>query len=451
MPLPTEDGSPVAESPYASPQTVSHADSSASEQGLVDDRRRAWAWVPSLYFAEGLPYVVVMSVAVVMYKGLGIDNDSIAFYTSLLYLPWVIKPLWSPLVDVLGTQRLWIVTTQLAIACGFFGVAAALGAASFFTMTLGFLWLLAISSATHDIAADGFYMAGLDKKSQAWFIGIRSSFYRLAMIAGQGGLVLLAGTLESRMAPHGAWQATLIAAGLFFAALCVYHQFVLPRPASNRPPGAMSGRRLYKELGEAVTSFFAKPRIGVAIMFLLLYRFAEAQLAKTAAPFLMDPADAGGLGLSTSAVGAIYGTVGVAMLTLGGILGGILASRDGVRRWLLPMAAAINLPNAVYVILAFLKPTSTIVIGGFVAIEQFGYGFGFAAYLLVMLEISRGKHQTAHYALCTGLMALGMMLPGMFCGKLQLMMGYQWFFVWVLVATIPSFLATVLVRQNIKE
>lgn len=438
--------------PFSSPLAPPEEEAAApTDTGPPEDLRQAWAWVPTLYFAEGIPYVIVMSVSVLMYKSLGIDNDRIALYTSLLYLPWVIKPLWSPIVDVVATTRLWIVFTQLLIAGGFLGIAAVLGSPSFFTLTLAFLWLLAIGSATHDIAADGFYMAGLSKKSQSWFVGIRSTFYRLAMIAGQGGLVMLAGSLEERLPAPTAWAWTMAAAAAMFGGLAAYHQFALPRPAKQENRQRPSGAQILQELVESVTTFFQKPGVGIAVAYILIYRFAEAQLGKIAPAFLKDDIAVGGLGMTTYAVGKIYGLVGVALLLTGGILGGLLGAKYGLRRCMLPMAAAINIPNVVYVLLALFKPSSIWLIGTAVAFEQFGYGFGFAGYMLLMLYVSRGEHETAHFALCTGLMALGMMLPGMFSGKLQLAVGYEWFFVWVLLATIPSFAVTLLMRNHVKE
>ena len=452
MPEPNDASrSKAAESPFASPQTPPGMDQGSQGASPPPDKLTAWSWVPTLYFAEGLPYVLVMTVSVIMYKSLGIDNDQIALYTSLLYLPWVIKPLWSPLVDVLGTQRRWILLTQFLMAAAFFGIAMVVESSNFFVPTLAFFWLLAICSATHDIAADGIYMEGLNKQSQAWFVGIRSTFYKVAMIAGQGGLVMLAGRLEQTMSPATAWRWTLIVAAALYVGLCVYHQFLLPRPRQETSDASPERRQLLRELREAVASFFNRPHIGLIVAYLLLYRFAEAQLAKIAAPFLMDAADAGGLELSTSMVGKLYGVAGVSLLLAGGILGGVLGSRYGVRRCLLPMAAAINLPNVVYVFLAYFKPSSIWLVGGAVAVEQFGYGLGFAGYMLTMLHVSRGMHKTTQFALCTGLMALGMMLPGMFCGDLQLWIGYEWFFVWVLVATIPSFVVTALLQRVLEE
>ena len=413
---------------------------------MTTTKRSPWLWIPSLYFAEGMPYVVVMTVSVIMYKGMGVSNTEIALYTSWLYLPWVIKPLWSPLVDILKTKRSWIVAMQLLVGAGLAGVALTLPGDNFLRWSLAFLWLLAFSSATHDIAADGFYMLGLSQHQQAWFVGVRSTFYRLAMITGQGLLVMLAGAIEqSTGSVTVAWTNTFyVLAGLFLL-FCLYHQLVLPRPESDHS-GQYSGvADIFREFARTFVSFFRKEHIGVALAFLLLFRFAEAQLAKMAAPFLLDSADVGGLALSTSQVGFVYGTVGVLMLTFGGILGGFLAARNGLKFWLWWMVAAINLPNAVYIFLSLVQPEAYWIINTAVAVEQFGYGFGFTAYMLYMIYISQGEHETAHFAICTGFMALGMMVPGMFSGWLQEWMGYQNFFVWVMLATIPSFVVARLI------
>ena len=599
--------------------------------------RGPWWWVPSLYFAEGLPFVVVMIVSVILYKRLGISNTQIALYTSLLYLPWVVKPLWSPVVDVLRTKRWWIITTQLLIGAGLAGVALALPTNDFFRWTLAFFWILAFSSATHDIAADGFYMLALPSHDQAWFVGIRSTFYRLAMIVGQGLLVMTAGALETStgfpdvpvqvravaspvgsasfdapawaparqagpirivaaaneldvdLAPrtrdevaaiveevhswnirHGfyqeeekgeeqraakpdwlrwledfivrfigpddrsdaplniagdvaiarfaltgpvppgktievvferdsgdasfqviegsrfsitesnwnrpfaaviqidhrvdqptsaafrarsgnflfAWMSTFYLTAGIFLALCAYHAYALPKPASDHSE-AGSAHRWWIDFASAFITFFQKKHILITIVFLLLYRFAEAQLVKLASPFLLDMRERGGLSLSTGEVGFVYGTVGVTLLVFGGILGGWVAARYGLRFWIGWMALAINLPNLSYVFLAYVRPESFLVINAAIAIEQFGYGFGFAGYMLYMLYAARGSHETSHYAICTGFMALGMMLPGMVSGWLQELIGYQHFFVWVVLATLPSFFVTVLVYTHI--
>jgi PAT family beta-lactamase induction signal transducer AmpG len=393
-----------------------------------------------------MPFVVVMTVSVIMYKRLGISNAEIAYFTSWLYLPWVIKPIWSPLIDILKTRRYWITTMQLLVGAGFAGIALTIPADNAFRYTLAVFWLIAFSSATHDIAADGFYIAALSERQQAWFVGIRSTFYRLAMITGQGLLVMIAGYLEGATSSITvAWSsAFLLLAGLFLI-LFAWHRFSLPRPPGDVPAYAGPLKGLVRESVKTFASFFRRAHIGRILAFLLLYRFAEAQLVKLATPFMLDGQASGGLGLSTGEVGLAYGTAGVLMLTVGGILGGVLAARNGLRYWLWWMVAAINLPNAVYLLLAFTQPGNLLLIGIAVGIEQLGYGFGFTAYLLYMLYIARGLHSTAHYAICTGFMSLGMMLPGMVSGWLQEFLGYQYFFVWILIATVPSFLVAALI------
>ena len=413
---------------------------------LRADSRNPWAWIPTLYVAEGLPYVVVMSVSVVLYKGMGLSNTDIALATSWLYLPWVIKPLWSPVVDILGTRRRWIWVTQLVVGAALAGVALSIPAPDFFRWTLVFFWLLAFDSATHDIAADGFYMLATTEQQQSLFVGVRSMFYRVATIAGQGLLVMLAGAIQSRTGDlRLAWSVAMGAASVLFLAFGAWHRFVLPRPPVDRPGEARKIPQFVREFLRTFGSFFRKPRIVALLLFLLLYRFGEAQLVKLVAPFLLDPRAEGGLALSTTQVGFVYGTVGIGALTLGGILGGWMVSRHGLKAWLWPMLLAIHLPDAMFVYLAYAQPTSLPVIQLCVAIEQFGYGFGFAAYLMYMIYIARGEHQTAHYAICTGFMALGMMLPGMWSGWLQDLVGYRHFFVWVILATVPSFVVAALI------
>jgi PAT family beta-lactamase induction signal transducer AmpG len=405
--------------------------------------RNGWTWVPSLYFAEGLPYVMVMSVSVIMYKDFGISNTDIAIYTSLLYLPWVLKPLWSPFVDILKTKRYWIVSMQLTIALALGCLAFASALPDSFTLTLFFFWMMAFSSATHDIAADGFYMLGLTKHDQAWFVGFRSTFYRLAMIFATGLLVIFAGHLEVKLNDIPmAWMLSLAGLGIIFFLLFLYHNFILPYPSSDKPADTISYKFVLAEFVKTFISFFKKDQILVILLFILFYRFGEGQLAKLTIPFLKDPVNAGGLAVSTENVGFIYGTVGVAALTLGGLLGGFLAARKGLKYWLWWMLIAINLPDLVYVYLSFSQNTNLLIINIMVAIEQFGYGFGFTAFLLVLIYISDGNHKTAHYAIATGLMALGMMVPGMVSGWIQSVLGYKYFFVWVTVSTIPAFVIT---------
>ncbi|MDI6400855.1 hypothetical protein QLX67_02520 [Balneolaceae bacterium ANBcel3] len=603
-----------------------------------NNQKNAWAWIPSLYFAQGVPYVIVMFVTVVMYNRMGISNTEIALYTSWLYLPWVIKPLWSPLVDLLKTKRWWILAMQLCIGAGMAGVALTIPLPGFFQLTLAFFWLMAFNSATHDIAADGLYMLGLDKHQQAWFVGVRSTFYRIAMISGQGALVILAGTIESytglddvdiqaRSYPgyvqteaihpdevniqpakgtlemvvlpetveigtenrlrsevdsvvafarswnldHGfnpaleqdlrrdseeadteagwfrrnvirpaeafissrfgpedipqdseytgnvgvlfihlssapepgeevvlnfgrtrgdnsfslveghyfrfteenwnvpamaiiqidsqlsfesaalfqirsgntplAWSVTFFVLAALFLLFFIYHRFMLPYPAADKAVNTESGKRMAHTFFHTFVLFFKKDRIIAILAFLLLYRFAEAQIVRLASPFLLDPMEAGGLALTTGQVGWAYGTVGLIALTLGGILGGIMAARHGLRFWLWPMVFAMNLPNLVYVYLSQSMPDSIFVISGAIAMEQFGYGFGFTAYMLFMIYVSEGEHKTSHFAITTGFMALGMMIPGMFSGWIQELIGYPNFFLWVMIATIPAFIA----------
>jgi len=582
-------------------------DMSKTDPGTHEKRTGSspWRWVPTLYFAEGIPYVMVMTLSVIFYKRMGISNAQIALYTSWLYLPWVIKPLWGPVVDILRTKRFWILLMQLCIGAGLAGVAFTIPVERFFQFTLAFFWLLAFSSATHDIAADGFYMLGLSKGDQAFFVGIRSTFYRLAMLTGQGLLVILAGYFEASTGllpvevsvraveestqavftpgeiavepetgkdyfvssdevriglagipeseanslldavdqwnnAHGfypaekktgesaatepsddkltgnvgytwfrlstkpaegenivmnfsfdkgdksialarsyrfefnqenwdepafavfkldpklekatsasftglsgnirfAWTMVFIVVALLFAGFNIYHRFALPRPAGDLSSrGGSNG--FMNEFLSTFVEFFRKKRIGVILLFLLVYRLGESQLVKLASPFLLDSREASGLGLTTGDLGLIYGTIGIIALSIGGIIGGIAASRRGMKYWLWWMVAAMNLPNLVYVFLSYAMPSSLWIVGASVAVEQFGYGFGFTAYMLYMIYVSEGKHKTAHFALTTGFMALGMMLPGMVSGWLQELIGYQHFFIWVMICTIPSFI-----------
>lgn len=411
-----------------------------------------WGWVPTLYFAQGLPYVAVMTISLIMYKRLGIGNAEIAFYTGWLNLPWVIKPLWSPFIDLIKTKRWWITWMQLLIGAGLAGIAFTIPTEHFFQLTLALFWLLAFSSATHDIAADGFYMLGLDNKEQALFVGIRSTFYRIATIAGQGLLIMLAGHLETTTGniPF-AWSITfMVLAGLFLG-LWAYHKLILPRPDTDKKAEEVSSSSLMQGFWNTFVSFFQKKQAGLAILFMLLYRLPEAQLAKMSIPFLVDPISEGGLGLTTEQIGFVQGTVGIIGLTLGGILGGIAVSRQGLKRWIWPMVCAISIPDAVYVYLSYTQPESLLIVNLCVFIEQFGYGFGFTAYMLYLIRFADGEHKTAHYAICTAFMALGMMIPGMAAGWLQETMGYQLFFVWIMVCTLATFGVTALLKWDDKE
>jgi PAT family beta-lactamase induction signal transducer AmpG len=602
-----------------------------------ETKRNPWSWIPSLYLIQGLPFAVVNSVSVIVYKSLGVSNTDIAFYTAWLYLPWVIKPLWSPVVDILRTRRWWIWMMQLIMGTGFAGVALTLPLGAFFQASLVLFYLVAFASATHDIAADGYYLLATTEKEQAFYVGIRSTFFRVANIFGQGLLVILAGYIqahtgleknkvevsaatqaamaqlalstETRLAtaldgelrivsetssieinptprtkaevatflasakqwnltnnftrtrqqsaaskqnnepgwwtrtvsepagrflrehfgpdikaksdiagnvailslhlskppgkeivvtpafragdksislPEGArlvfddsnwnkpalavfqldpklktatratfeirsgniafsWTVTFFVLAGLMVVFCIWHKFILPRPAKDIPGDAQNTAAFIKEFFKTFGSFFAKEKIGYLLLFLLLYRFGESQLMKMVVPFLLDAREVGGLGLTTGQVGWVYGTMGILGLTCGGLLGGMVASRHGLKAWLWPMVCIIHIPDAIFIYLAYAQPDSIALITFCVALEQFGYGFGFTAYMLYMIYIARGKHQTAHYAICTGFMALGMMLPGMWSGWLQELIGYQHFFLWVILATIPSFIVVLLI------
>jgi len=421
------------------------------KQNLVKSiRQSAWSWVPSLYFAEGLPYVAVMTISIVLYKQLGLSNSEITFYTSWLYLPWVIKPLWSPFIDLVKTKRWWIVAMQLLIGAAFGGVAFTIPTSFWLQGSLFFFWVMAFSSATHDIAADGFYMLGLDDHHQAWFVGIRSTFYRLATIFGQGILVMIAGNLQVIYQGKIRYSWSLLFYGVMglFIALWLWHAFILPRPKEDvsrdaSPRAMMTG---FVEMAKTfVTKFPVKETI-IALLFMLFYRMPEGLLAKVSALFLIDARHNGGLGLSPQEYGLVQGTVGVIGLTLGGIIGGILAGKGGLKRWLWPMVCAITLPDAVYIYLSYGMPENLLIINTCVFIEQFGYGFGFTAYMLYLIYYSRGEYKTSHYALCTALMALSMMIPGLFAGALQEAVGYRMFFIIVMICCVVTFLVSAFLK-----
>lgn len=425
-------------------------------ESSVGKRKNAWAWIPTLYFAQGLPYVAVMTIAVIMYKRLGLSNTDIALYTSWLYLPWVIKPLWSPFVDLIKTKRLWIILMQSFVAVGFAGVAFFIPASFFVRATLAFFWLIAFSSATHDIAADGFYMLALKEGEQSFFVGIRNTFYRFATIFGQGILVMLAGWLEEgKILPSTAgniplaWSLSFYLLAAIFLALALYHKFILPRPASDKSRDNITPVGLLKDFFLTFGSFFKKKDLGLVFFFILTYRLGESQLVKIASPFLLDKGEAGGLALPTATVGMVYGTIGIISLLVGGIIGGIVVSRQGLKKWILPMALAINLPDLLYVYMASVLPQNIWLIIASVAMEQLGYGFGFTAFMLFLIYIANGEHKTSHYAIGTGFMALGMMLPGMAAGAIQEALGYQRFFWFVCLCTLPGIFASWMVSRKL--
>ena len=371
---------------------------------------------------------------------MGLSDAEVTFYTSWLYLPWVIKPLWSPFLDLIKTKRWWIIIMQLLVGAAFAGVAFTVNTSLWLQGTICFFWLLAFSSATHDVGADGFYMMGLNQHDQAFFVGIRSTFYRISMVVGKGGLIALAGFLHKNFDIQWAWSLVFYGLMALFMGLSLYHRFILPRPSEDSERKQVSASQLLRSFGETFLSFFKKEQALTTICFLLLFRLPEALIIPISQLFLQAPKGKGGLALSEIEYGTVNGVIGVVGLLIGGIIGGMMISRDGLKRWIWPMTAAITLPNLAYVYLAYMLPDNVIPISAAVFIENFGYGFGFSAYMLFMIYFSQGEHKTSHYALCTGFMALSMMIPGLFAGALVQAVGYRWFFVIVMIVCIFPFL-----------
>lgn len=411
-----------------------------------------------------------------LFAKMGVPNDQLAFFTTLLYFPWFLKGLWGPFVDIIRTKRWWIITMQalMTALCILLTLtlphpeaemmATKATSVGLFRWTLVFFIIAAFASATHDIAADGFYMLAHDTKSQAAFIGIRSTFYRIASVFSQGVLVYIAGQIENRTGDIPlSWQVTLGVTSVLMLCITLYHCFALPRPAEDQPRTSAEGekakgREVWRELADSFATFFTKPGVGLAIAFMLLYRLSEGFLVKLCQPFLVDSRATmlrdgqiigGGLELSTDTVGLLYGTIGVACLLLGGILGGIYISRHGLKKSLWLMASALTLPSFVYVYLSMAQPESLWIIGSAVSFENFGYGFGFTAYMMYMMHFSEGKYKTSHYAICTAFMALSMMIPGFIAGSLELAVGYSTFF-WIANAcSVTTFLITYFVYKRL--
>ena len=415
---------------------------------------KPWFWIPFLNFASGLPYAIIISVSVIMYKNLGISNEDIGVYTSLLYLPWVIKPLWSPFIELTGTKRKWFLSMQLLISIAFLIVGFTIPTSGFFMMTLAIFWVAAFASASNDIASDGFYLLVLPKEQQSFFLGIRSTFYRLSMLAGNGLIVLLAGYLEHKYGDNTkAWSYTMIIVGLLMTFITLYNFIFTPKEEINTLES--TDKTHHQNFATIFTSFFQKKQIGIILAFILVFRLGESQLLKMLSPFLLDGRELGGMGLDTEAVGIIYGTLGIFALTVGGILGGIALSKHGLTKWMFPMFLTMHLPILGFIGLAHFQPQDIfhlhINLYFFeinsplnlytcitVILEQFGYGFGFTGFMMYLIHVAEGESKTAHYALATGFMALGMMLPGMLSGFIQKYLGYENFFIWVVIATIPG-------------
>ncbi|MGF1936268.1 MAG: MFS transporter [Nostoc sp. ChiQUE02] len=398
-----------------------------------------WTFIPTLYFASGIPYVIINTVSVIFYKKLGIDNTQIALWTSFLYLPWVIKMFWGPIVDIYSTKRKWILYTQFAMFGCLGLIAFSLQLPNFFFISLATLTIGAFISATYDIATDGFYLLALSPEQQAFFVGIRSLFYRMAVIFGSGILVVLAGQLEVSLNNIPlSWTIAIGFSTLILAILFIFHRLILPLPESDNRRQIQTREKI--PFWSIISSYFAQDKIINILAFILLYRLGEAMLVKIASLFLLDKPEVGGLGLSTSDVGLVYGTFGVISLICGGILGGLLISKYGLKKCLFPMALALNLPDIFYVYMAYSKPLLTLVYP-LVSLEQFGYGFGFTAFSVYLMYICQGEYKTSHFAISTGIMALGMMLPGLVSGYLQKSLGYPLFFVLVCLLTIPGMIA----------
>lgn len=447
--------------------------------GASASKSHPWAWVPSLYFAEGIPYFIVNVISVTLFKRLGMSNGDLALYTSLLYLPWVIKPLWSPVVDVFKSKRWWILVMQAIITVSFALLALSVSP-DVFGLSLVILYVIAFASATHDIAADGFYMLALGEQEQSLFVGIRSTFYRISSVFGQGVIVVVAGLLEERMGSiPSAWKVTLLLCGALFALLTLWHCRSLPKVERNMAEGHDSDRKAagartmeakaadempelcvpvsgksalhrggWGDMWRVWKTFFMKDGVWLALAFMLLYRLPEALSVKMLTPFLLDPPEAGGLGLSTAQSGLVYGTAGVIALTIGGILGGVYAARKGLRKSMWIMALSLALPCAVYLFLALVQPERMWIVYACVVLDQFGYGFGFTAYMLYMMKFAEGEFVTSHYAICTAFMALSMMIPGLFAGWMQEALGYVGFFIIVMICCLATVFVTLFVRRR---
>ncbi|HEY9551343.1 MAG TPA: MFS transporter [Prevotella sp.] len=421
----------------------------------MSNNKQKWlgTWIPSLYFTEGLPYAAVMMLSVVMYAKMGISNAAITFWTGLFGLPWVIKPLWSPFVDIFKTKRWWIITMQFFMGCALAGVAFVIPMGFFFQASLAIFFLLAFSSSTHDIAADGFYLLALNEKERAMWVGIRSTFYRVSMVVGQGLLVIVAGWLEKVGTIRFSWSVTYFIAAGFLVLMFLYHKFILPHPANDTSVAGEGRKGAHEVLNEFVMTFktfFQKRYVVPAVFFILFYRLPESLLQRIISPFLLDNVQHGGLGISTEDWGLIYGIFGVIGLLAGGIIGGFAIARGGLKRWLWPMACSIMLSCGAFVYLSMAQPGNFWTINGLVFVEQFGYGFGFTAYMLYLMEFAEGKHKTAHYAFCTGLMALGN-LAGMVSGTIQERIGYQNFFLFVMGTCIITVLVCLFVKLDLNE
>ncbi len=413
--------------------------------------RNPVSWIPTVYFAMGLPFVVLNMVTVLMFKGLGISDARIAFWTSIVMLPWTIKPLWSPFLEMFKTKKYFVILTQITSGVMFGLVAFSLHLPDFFCYSIALLAVIAFSGATHDIAADGVYMTELSKEDQARYIGWQGAFYNLAKIVATGGLVYLAGFLISEVAQVNAWMIIMGSCGVVMLLLGMYHVRMLP-PGGRANGQAPDFSNSMHELWRVIQNFFQKKYIGWYILFIILYRFAEGYVMKIVPLFLKAPLEQGGLGLTEQQIGLYYGTFGAAAFVLGSFLAGYYIARRGLYKTLFTLCCIFNLPFIVYPLLAIYQPADVLLIGSAIVFEYFGYGFGFVGLTLFMMQqIAPGKHQMAHYAFATGIMNLGVMIPGMMSGYLSDWLGYKDFFLYVLIATVPAFLITWFIPFTYKD
>lgn len=418
---------------------------------MKKDRINPVSWIPTVYFAMGLPFVVLNMVTVLMFKGLGISDARIAFWTSLIMLPWTIKPFWSPFLEMFKTKKYFVVLTQITSGVMFGLVAFSLQLPDFFCYSIALLAVIAFSGATHDVATDGIYMTELNKEDQAKYIGWQGAFYNLAKIAATGGLVYLAGFLIGKVGQLNAWMIIMGSCGAIMLLLGIYHTRMLPSG------GAATGQvknfnDTMRELWQVILSFFGKKYIGWYILFIILYRFAEGYVMKIVPLFLKASVEEGGLGLTEQQIGLYYGTFGAAAFVLGSFLAGYFIARRGLRKTLFTLCCIFNFPFVVYPLLAVYQPSDVWMIGSAIVFEYFGYGFGFVGLTLFMMQqIAPGKHQMTHYAFASGIMNLGVMIPGMMSGFLSDWLGYRDFFIYVLIAAVPAFIITWFIPFTYKD
>ena len=400
-------------------------------------RRSPIAWVPSLYFAQGVPFFVVMAIATLLFKDLGVPNADVTRWTNTLGLAWAVKPLWSPFLEAVPSKKRLVIVFQLVGATTLGLVALALNVPHSVALVLAILGFTAFGSATHDIASDGLYIASLTDRQQAGYAGWQGAFFNAARLFARGGVLVLVGVLEKTMEAAHAWSAVFLLLAAVMAVLAAYHAWALPDTRGAEPPARDLGR-IARTLGEVVVDFFRKPGIGFAIAFIILFRAGEGQIQSVGPLFLKDARAAGGLGLTTDQIGVVYGTWATVAFVGGSIVGGYFTSWLGLRRSMVWLVIAMNLPNVVYWWLSTARPTDMSLIATGLSIEMFGYGFGFVGIILFIMQVvAKGRFTTAHYALGTGVMQLGFILSGTWSGEIQTWLGYQHFFLWVLACAVP--------------